>query len=243
MGDLPPGRRPHHGDRPRPRRREGRAEARRDAALSRVHGTQGGREAVGGSHPEGLHRLLHQRPHRGHPRGRGRCEGQEGCQGGARHGRPRLRAGQGAGGARGARQGPGRGRVRLARARLQHVPRNEPRQTRTRGALRLNLEPQLRGEAGAGRPHAPHVPPDGGGGGHQGHPHRRARHRDLRRVRPRARGRHAAQDRLHARHSRAGHRKKGGGGGFRGGHAQVHQPEGRGGCAGHPEHRHGHDHP
>ena len=58
----------------------------------------------------------------------------------------------------------GRG-LRLARAGLLDVPRDEPRQAQAGRALRLDLEPQLRGPPGLQGPHAPGVAGDGGGGG------------------------------------------------------------------------------
>ena len=54
------------------------------------------------------------------------------------------------------------GRLRMARARLLDVPRDEPRQARARRALRLDLEPQLRGPPGLQGPHPPGVAGDGG---------------------------------------------------------------------------------
>src|SRR5665809_14836 len=42
------------------------------------------------------------------------------------------------------------------------VPGHEPRHPRGGRALRLDLEPQLRGPSGQGRPHPPRQPPDGG---------------------------------------------------------------------------------
>ena len=72
--------------------------------------------------------------------------------------------------AEGPRQDLPRSRLRMARARLLHVPRDEPRQARPRRALRLDLEPQLRRPPGPRRPHAPGQPRDGGGGGGDGAP-------------------------------------------------------------------------
>ena len=93
-----------------------------------------------------------------------------------RHVRPGLRAlvvpgsgaGAGRGGGRGAGPGVHRGRVRVARAGLLDVPGHEPRQARHRRAVRVDVEPQLRGPPGQGGPHPPGVPGgrgrDGGGG-------------------------------------------------------------------------------
>ena len=59
---------------------------------------------------------------------------------------------------------PGRW-VRLARGGMLHVPRHEPRHPAAGGALRVDLQPQLRGPPGQGRPHPPGEPGYGGGGG------------------------------------------------------------------------------
>src|SRR5580698_4122887 len=56
----------------------------------------------------------------------------------------------------------------MARARLLDVSGDEPGQARTGRALRLNLEPQLRGPSGLQRPHPSGVAGDGGGGGYRG---------------------------------------------------------------------------
>ena len=61
-----------------------------------------------------------------------------------------------------------RGR-RVASGRMLDVPRHEPRSARAGRALRVDVEPQLRGPAGQGRPH----PPGLAGGRRR---HRRARH-------------------------------------------------------------------
>ena len=89
--------------------------------------------------------------------------------------RARLRHGEGAGGGRRARQDLPRRRLRMARARLLDVPRHESRQARARRALRLDLEPQLRGPPGLQGPHAPGLARDGGGGGDRRTFRRRAR--------------------------------------------------------------------
>ena len=56
-------------------------------------------------------------------------------------------------------RGPGRGlqggRRRVAARGLLDVPGHEPRPAGARGALRVHLQPQLRGPAGQGRPHPP----------------------------------------------------------------------------------------
>jgi 3-isopropylmalate/(R)-2-methylmalate dehydratase large subunit len=74
------------------------------------------------------------------------------------HGRPGLRPGDGTGRARGPRRHLQGRRLRLARAGLLHVPGHEPRQAGARRALRLHLQPQLRGPPGPRRPHPPDEP-------------------------------------------------------------------------------------
>ena len=79
-----------------------------------------------------------------------------------RDGRAGLGAGQGAGRARGPRRDLPRGRLRLARRGLLDVPGDEPRHARARRALRLDVQPQLRGPPGPRRAHAPRLAADGG---------------------------------------------------------------------------------
>ena len=59
------------------------------------------------------------------------------------------------------------GRLRVAPRGLLDVPRDEPRHPRPGRALRVDLEPQLRGPAGRGRPHTSRQPGDGRGRGGQ----------------------------------------------------------------------------
>ena len=58
-----------------------------------------------------------------------------------------------------------RRRLRVAPRGVLDVPRHEPRRARGRRALRLDLQPQLRGPAGTRRPHAPGQPAARGGDG------------------------------------------------------------------------------
>ena len=58
-----------------------------------------------------------------------------------------------------------RGGLRVARVGLLDVPGDEPGSGRSRQALRVHLEPQLRGPTGARCPDPPPQPGDGGGGG------------------------------------------------------------------------------
>ena len=78
---------------------------------------------------------------------------------------PGLGAGEGAGRGGGARPGLRGRRLRVAARRLLDVPRHEPRHPRAGRALRLDLEPQLRGPAGRRRAHASRQPGDGRRGG------------------------------------------------------------------------------
>ena len=112
-----------------------------------------------------LHRLLHQRPHRGSARG---------GEGGRRQNRQRQsqrddRAGlgprEGAGRSRRPRQDFHQGRIRMARAGLLDVPCDESRQAVAGRTLRLDLEPQFRGPPGLQGPHPSGVAGDGGGRG------------------------------------------------------------------------------
>ena len=71
--------------------------------------------------------------------------------------RARLRAGAPPGRAGGPGRGLHRGRRRVAPGRLLDVPGHEPRPARPGRAQRVDVEPQLRGSAGQGRPHPPGV--------------------------------------------------------------------------------------
>ena len=93
------------------------------------------------------------------------------CQ---RDDRSRFRPGEGTGGGRRARPHLPRRRLRVARARLLHVPRHEPRQAGARRALRFDLEPQFRGTPGLQGPHPSGVAGHGRGGRHRRPLRRRA---------------------------------------------------------------------
>ena len=111
-----------------------------------------------------VHRLLHQRPHRGSARGRPHRRRQDRARRRQRDDRAGLRPGEGAGRGRGPRRDLQRRRLRLARAGLLDVPRHEPRQACARRALRLDLEPQFRGPPGLQGPHPSRLAGDGRGG-------------------------------------------------------------------------------
>ena len=83
--------------------------------------------------------------------------------------------GEAAGRSRGSRQDLQGGGVRLARAGLLDVPRDEPGQAQAGRALRLDFESQLRRPSGLQGPHASGVARDGGGGGDRRTLRRRAR--------------------------------------------------------------------
>ena len=97
-----------------------------------------------------LHRLVHERADRGPARRRGRRRGQAGPS--RRPGPRRAGVGDGQADRRGGRARPDlpRRRLRVAPGGVLDVPRHESRRARRRRALRLHLEPQLRGPAGRG---------------------------------------------------------------------------------------------
>ena len=82
---------------------------------------------------------------------------------------PGLRARAPRGRGRGARQGHRGVRRRVALRGLLDVPRHEPRPARAGRALRVDVEPQLRGPAGQGRPHPPRLAARRGGDRHPRH--------------------------------------------------------------------------
>ena len=116
-----------------------------------------------------VHRLVHEQSHRG-PAGRSRGASTASTSTvkramvvpGSRRGEAPSRAGR-------PRQDLPRRGVRLARGGLLDVPRDEPRQAGAAGALRVDLEPQLRGTPGPRRPHPPRLP-------RRRRSHRRRRH-------------------------------------------------------------------
>ena len=150
-----------------PKVEDGATEAKR-ASIKRAldyMGLKGGEKIADLAHRPRVHRLVHQRPHRGSARRGEDRRGPQGRRAGQRDGRAGLGPGQGAGRGRGARQDLRRRRLRVARAGLLDVPGDEPRQARARRALRLDLEPQFRGPPGLQGPHPPRLAGDGRGGG------------------------------------------------------------------------------
>ena len=93
---------------------------------ARVHGAERRRAHPGHRHRHGVHRLVHQLPHRG-PACCRRCgEGQAEGQQRPRTRRPRLVGREAAGGGGRARPRVHRRRVRVARRQMLNVPRYEP---------------------------------------------------------------------------------------------------------------------
>ena len=105
---------------------------------------------------QGLHRLVHERPHRGHPRRRLRRQGAQV----ASHVRAmvaRLGPRQGAGGGGGPRQDL-EGAASSGAARLLHVPRDEPRQAGHKERCASTSNRNFEGRQGAGRTHLARPP-------------------------------------------------------------------------------------
>ncbi len=156
---------------------------RPDRARLEIHGPAA--EPGDHRHPAGpgIHRFLHQLADRG-PACRRRSG--QGPQGRRDHqagvGGAGFRVGQGAG--REGRPGPDlhRGRLRMARAGLFHVPGDEPGPAGERRTLRLDLQPQLRGPSGRRWPYPPGQPGDGRRRGRQRPLHRCPRIARLRRT-------------------------------------------------------------
>ena len=106
-----------------------------------------------------LHRLVHEQPDRGSAGCRAGAQGS--TNGGSRNGVARLERGQATGGSRRARQGfPGSG-PRVAGLRMLDVQRLERRAGRSRRALRIHHQSQLRGPPRPRRAHPHHEPGDG----------------------------------------------------------------------------------
>ena len=100
-----------------------------------------------------LRRLVHQRPDRGSAGRRRRAARPQGRRRRADAGRARLDAGARAGRIRRAGRDLHRRGRGVAAGRLLDVPRHEPRSARAGGALRVDVQPKFRGQAGQGRPH------------------------------------------------------------------------------------------
>ncbi len=143
------------------------AQAAVEAPRAELHGPEGGNENHRHQARPRLHRVLHQRPDRGSARGGEDRRGQDRQRPCQRDGGAGLGHREGAGGSRGAGQDLHQGRLRMARAGLLDVPRDEPRQAQARRALRLDLEPQFRRPPGLQGPHPSGLADHGGGRGHR----------------------------------------------------------------------------
>ena len=136
VGELPPlvtwGTSPEQvtsitGRVPKPAEIGERKQAPRRRAFARIYGAKGRREDRRHYDRPRVHRLLHQCAHRGPARGCARGGRQDGQSQGLCDDRARLRPGEGASRGRRARQDLRESRLRLARARLLNVPRDESR--------------------------------------------------------------------------------------------------------------------
>ena len=138
--------------------------SRHGRAGARLHGARAGNADLRDPRRSRLHRLVHERPHR-RPAGRRRNRGRPPCPPvRSRDGRAGLCGGQAAGRGGGPRCDPRARRLRMAPGGLLDVPRHEPGRPCAGRAMRLHVEPQLRGPPGPGRQDAPRQPGDGGGG-------------------------------------------------------------------------------
>ena len=157
---------------PDPGHRTRRRTPRRPAQAARLHGPPARHPARGPAHRPHLHRQLHQRPPP-RPAGR-RRRAPRPPRRRARPGRPRLHRRQApGGGGRTGRRVPRR-RAGVGGGGVFHVRRHERRPGAARAALRVHQQPQLRGPAGARRPHPPDVRRHGRSRGRAGCDHRRA---------------------------------------------------------------------
>ena len=138
LGHQPRGRGADHRRRAQPGRRARRGQGQGDAPLARLHGSHRRAEDRGHRDRPGVHRQLHQRPHRRPARRRRGGQGPQRRRHGQGDGGARLRPGEEAGGGRGPGQDLPRRGLRMARARLLDVPGDERRQAGTRRTLRLH---------------------------------------------------------------------------------------------------------
>ena len=145
------------GNVPDPSEFEDPADARCGRAGAGVHGTRAGHAAARRPRRHRLHRLVHELADRGPPgrrRGAARAHGRDGVRALVV---PGLAPGQGAGRGRGTRQGLPAAGFEWREPGCSMCLGDEPRQARAGGALRLDVEPQLRGAPGTRRAHAPRL--------------------------------------------------------------------------------------
>ena len=128
----------------------GRLGSRRRREGTRVHGAHGGHRDARGRGRHRVHRLVHELADRGPSRRRARAGRPDGARGRPRAVRARIAPRQVPGRGRGPGRGLRGGGLRVARAGMLDVPRDESRPPRAWPAMRLDLEPQLRGPTGAG---------------------------------------------------------------------------------------------
>ena len=115
-----------------------------------LHGPRARHAAAGGPHRQGLHRLVHQRAHRGPAhRGAGRRRPPR-RRGRSRDRRPRLRAGEAAGRAGGSAPHLRVGRLRMAARGLLDVPGHEPRRPAPGERCASTSNRNFEGRQGAG---------------------------------------------------------------------------------------------
>src|ERR1035438_8394169 len=139
----------------------GRTGGRRPCA--RLHGPYGRHPDQRDRGGHRVHRLLHELEDRG-PTDRCRCaRGASHTSGPARPRCAGLAPSQAPGRSGGLGLGLHRSGIRVERERLLHVPWHEPRPAFAWGALRLHVEPQLRGPPGTWRPHPSRLPGSGSG--------------------------------------------------------------------------------
>ncbi len=162
----------HLGDEPRDGdpgdRCRARAGERGRRAGARVHGARGGHPDPGDRARPGIHRILHE--HRiGDLREAAEVvKGRKVAASVSAMVVPGSQQVAATGRVRGPRRGVQGGRLRLALGGLLDVPGHEPGHPGAGRALRLDLEPELRGPPGPRRAHPPREPEDGGRGRDRG---------------------------------------------------------------------------
>ena len=145
-----------------------------DAPLSGVHGPGAGDQDGGRQDRQVLHRLLHERPHRGHPRRRRVAKGKKVAD----HVYAMVVPGSGV--VKDQAEAEGLDKILVEAGFDWREPgcsmclAMNPDKLLPQGALRVHLQPQLRGEAGQRRQDAPRLPGDGRGGGDHREPRGRS---------------------------------------------------------------------
>src|SRR5581483_9141542 len=127
------------------------------------HGARAGDADPGDHRRARLHRLVHELAHRGPARRGARRRGAPRPPRRAGDGRARLRDREAARRGRGARPRVRRRGLRVATSRLLDVPRHEPGHAVAGRALRVDVQPELRGAPGRRGAHAPRLARGRGG--------------------------------------------------------------------------------